>query len=97
MNSVSEKLQLLSKTQKEKELEYGEAYKRKGEVMLAIFGDGIVLNTKEDFNRYSVFEFMISKIIRYGNNFHCGGHEDSLNDISIYSQILKHLDEENTK
>jgi len=94
MNKVSENLKFLAYLQEEKEQEYGEAYKRKGRAMLAILGGGIALNTEDDFNRYSILEFMVSKIIRYGSNFHDGGHKDSLDDISVYAQMLSCLDEE---
>ena len=78
--TVSERIKKLSALQEEREFRYGEAYKQKGEVMENIFPSGARLD-------------MVSKIIRYANNFDVGGHADSLDDISVYAQMLREIDD----
>jgi hypothetical protein len=36
---------------------------------------------------------MASKLARYANNFFTGGHADSLEDISVYAQMLREVDD----
>tara|TARA_R110000796_G_scaffold100740_4_gene209410 strand:- start:654 stop:935 length:282 start_codon:yes stop_codon:yes gene_type:complete len=91
--TVSERIKKLSALQEEREFRYGEAYKQKGEVMENIFPSGARLDSETDFARYSILDFMVSKIIRYANNFDVGGHADSLDDISVYAQMLRELDD----
>ena len=89
---VSDKLRCLAAAQAKKEREYGEAYLLKGKVMLALFDGPVTLETESDYARYSIVDFMVSKMIRYASNFETG-HADSLDDIAIYSQMLQRLDE----
>ena len=35
---------------------------------------------------------IINKIARYAENFDKGGHDDSLNDISVYAAMLRSID-----
>ena len=73
---------------------YGESYKNFGTIVKALFPNGIVLKTVEDMNRWGVFQMMLSKLHRYANNFHAGGHSDSLIDLATYSAMLHELDTE---
>ena len=72
--------------------EYGESYKDFGSLMMEIFPEGITLKSSKDFSRYGIFNMMMSKIHRYSANWGKGGHSDSLDDLSVYSQMLKELD-----
>jgi hypothetical protein len=72
---------------------YGDDYLRAGTSLAAIFPQGVVLRTAEDFNRLALFIRVHDKLLRYANCFDDGGHQDSLDDISIYAQLLRHADE----
>lgn len=71
---------------------YGDNYKRFGPVMQLLFPDGLVLKTPEDHNRFGVFVQVVAKVTRYAENFTAGGHPDSLDDLTVYSQMLQELD-----
>lgn len=78
-----------------KNKEYGDSYKSFGKIMMAYFPNGVELKTKQDFTRYAILNIMIAKTDRYCKNFIGGGHEDSLTDLSIYSTMLKEIDNDN--
>lgn len=73
---------------------YGDNYKRFGQVMMHLFPSGVSLRTIEDHNRFGVFVQMVSKLTRYAEQFAKGGHSDSLDDLSVYSMMLRELDDE---
>ncbi len=74
---------------------YSDLHKRKGDVLVALFGYIPTPETIEDLNRLGLLNVMINKLLRYCENFDNGGHEDSIADLCIYSQMLKELDREN--
>ena len=80
---------------KEKSKEYGDSYKTFGKIMLSYFPYGLKLKTEKDFTRFGILNIMISKTDRYCKNFTNGGHQDSLLDLSIYSTMLKEIDNDN--
>jgi len=71
---------------------YGGSYKDFGNIMKALFPDGIHIDSAEDMNRFGVLHMMVSKLHRYCGNFDKGGHADSLTDLSTYSGMLNELD-----
>jgi len=72
---------------------YKDAAFRRGEIMLALFdGEMPDLKTEEDVNRYGIFQMIVSKLTRYAVTFENGGHEDSLDDLAVYSQMLAQYD-----
>jgi len=73
---------------------YGDTYKQQGGVMKELFPLEMRLRSTTDHNRYAIFQTMVSKMCRYAANFCEGGHEDSLDDISVYAMMLKELDVE---
>lgn len=73
---------------------YGDNYKLFGSVMRSMFPAGVFLESEDDFNRFGVFVQIIAKQTRYAANFMRGGHDDSLDDTSVYSMMLKELDAE---
>lgn len=93
-NKADAILDLASKTYRERHAVYGDNYKVVGEVMKALFPDGIDLKTVDDHNRFHLFMLQIVKITRYANNFEAGGHEDSQLDISVYAAMLVEVDRE---
>lgn len=90
--SVPDALAKLGDLYWQRNLVYGDDYKRHGEIMVALFPDGITLKTESDFNRWSCFKEMVTKLGRYAKNFERGGHAESLDDAAVYSQMLKELD-----
>lgn len=72
---------------------FGGAYKQQGHVLKTLFPEYINLSNHSDLSRFTIISTITSKLIRYCNNFENGGHEDSLNDISVYCAMLRELDE----
>ena len=72
---------------------YGDTYKRTGNAMNEIMPEKINLESKKDYTRMFILITIIGKIIRYSNNFSCGGHKDSLLDIITYSAMLMEVDD----
>ena len=75
-----------------KNKEYGNSYKDFGKIMMAYFPNGLELKSEKDFTRFTMLNIMISKTDRYCKNFK-KGHEDSLNDLSVYSAMLNETDQ----
>ena len=91
---VPKRLEKAAATFRERNAVYGSNYERFGKLMLAFFPGGLSLQSVDDFNRIGVFFHIADKLSRYANQFKQGGHEDSLDDISVYSMILQELDNE---
>lgn len=71
---------------------YGDTYKNFGKVMKGFFPGPITLSTEEEWNRMALFFHMGDKLARYAGAFFKGGHVDSLDDNSVYSQMLQEYD-----
>lgn len=78
---------------KAKGAEYGESYTTFGPFIAGLFPDGLTLATEADWGRFACLFEMVQKIHRYTQNFNRGGHADSLDDISVYAQMLARLDD----
>ena len=92
--TVPEMLREAAETYEERNELYGDNYKRFGEMMVSLFPRGLHITTIDDWNRLGVFVPIVSKISRYAENFKIDGHDDSLLDISVYSNMLRELDNE---
>ena len=92
MKTVPEMLRDAAGIYEQRNKIYGDNYKRFGKVMALLFPDGVTLKTEDDFNRFGIFVQLVSKETRYAENFLRGGHDDSLDDTSVYSMMLKELD-----
>lgn len=79
-------LEQMLATFKERNLLYGENYLALGRTMVAMFPDGIVLKTEEDFIKFHFLDWMLGKLTRYARNG-CT-HEDSILDASVYGAML---------
>lgn len=90
--TVPQRLEDLAELYNERGKVYGNDYKMHGDLMRLFFPNGLTLKTVDDFNRYGVFKELVTKINRYAKAYKDGGHEDSLNDISVYAQMLQELD-----
>lgn len=94
MKTVPELLREGANTYEERNKIYGDNYKRHGMVMQALFPEGVQLDTVEDHNRFGILTQMVAKLTRYCQNWHVGGHEDSLHDLMVYTPMLQELDNE---
>lgn len=96
MNPIEVRLRMLVELQKGRNTAYAETYKMKGDVMMAMFkGKMPVLDNELDINRYAMLDFIVSKLIRYTQNWE-EGHADSLDDVSVYCTMLNVLDKDLT-
>lgn len=91
--TVPEMLRNAAAIYEERNKVYGDNYKLFGHVMMAMLGQ-VDLRTPEDHNRFGILVQMVSKLTRYANNFAEGGHEDSLNDLAVYTLMLQELDQD---
>lgn len=94
MNKVSERLQELADLHEARNSNYDNAYKKHGAVMDALFPNGMILDSVEAHGRFGVLTLVVGKLVRYAGNFERSGHDDSLDDLSVYSQMLRELDQE---
>ncbi len=79
---------------KERNAVYGDTYKQFGKVMRGFFPSPLTLESEEDWNRMALFFHCADKLARYAGAFGRGGHVDSLDDLSVYSQMLQEYDAE---
>lgn len=94
MIKVSDSLRQSADVFEERGRVYGEAYKRFGPVMEALFPGGFYAFGPDAFNRLGVIVQIVSKLVRYTGTMKDGGHDDSLLDLSTYAAMLRELDAE---
>lgn len=94
VKSVPDALRDLGNLYAERNKLYGSNYKFFGNILHGIFPDGITLNGPEEFNRFALFLQLVHKISRYARSMPKNGHEDSLDDTSVYAQLLQEYDRE---
>lgn len=90
---VTQRLANLSNLYKSRVPVYGSSYLEHGNVLGSFFPNGVVLNSVEDMNRFVLLSEITQKLSRYAQNFHNNGHQDSMNDIGVYSQMINEFDE----
>jgi len=93
IRSAAQRLRGLAELREQRQRIYGDHFLGKGALLLALFPEGLVLRTEEDFTRAANLFQTIDKMARYCVNFTNGGHPDSLDDLSVYSQIQAYIDE----
>lgn len=72
---------------------YGGAYKQHGHVMAALFPNGTSALSALDQSRLANLNMIVGKLVRYCSNFNDGGHDDSMKDLAVYTQMQRELDE----
>jgi hypothetical protein len=93
VKSVSQAIHDLARIHEDRRSLYGEDFLHVGEVMLGLFPRGLTLRTAVDFNRFVLLVHQVTKVSRYAQCMARGqGHQDSLDDLSIYAQLLQHFD-----
>lgn len=90
--SVPQALNDLGSLFEERNILYKSNYLNFGKTLVGLLPDGITLKTEEDFNRFALFMQLVHKQSRYAHSILNGGHSDSLDDISVYSQMLQEYD-----
>lgn len=90
--TVPEMLMEAAEVYKQRQAIYGYNYLQFGHVMMALFPNGINIEDIDTWNRLGIFVQMITKVTRYASQFAEGGHDDSLLDLSVYSQMLREVD-----
>ena len=68
---------------------YGDNFRMVGRVMEAMFPNGVVLRTADDFNRWHLFELKIVKLTRFAISGLL--HVDSIHDDGVYSAMVEAL------
>lgn len=89
MKTAADILAEMADTFRERNKVYGDNYKRVGEVMVALFPEGVSLKTPEDFNTWHLFELMVVKLTRFANSGLT--HEDSIHDLAVYAAMVESL------
>jgi len=91
----SERLRALAKLYQQRNKVYGDNYLMSGHLLMALFPKGLTISTPEEFRRLYMFIHMLSKLDRYSRAVARGeGHPDSLDDLSVYSQMTRETDDE---
>lgn len=80
-----------AKTYSERNAIYKNSYIIHGDIMKALFPEGVVLSNPEDFRRFGIINGIVGKLNRYCRNFQEGGHEDSAHDLGVMGFILQEL------
>jgi hypothetical protein len=94
VKTVPELLRKSAKIYEQRNKVYGDTYKRFGKVMTGLFPTGMRCNSEEDFNRMGCLVQVVGKLVRYSAQFDRFGHEDSLEDLAVYTMMLQELDDE---
>jgi len=80
-------LEKMAETFRERNKIYGSNYNAVGEVMVALFPNGITLKTKEDFIKFHFMDWKVGKMTRFARTGMT--HLDSIHDEAVYSAMLE--------
>jgi hypothetical protein len=94
-SDVLEKINLIENLFLKKTAEYGRSEHHHGDILSVLFPEGVKIDP-EDFTRWNLYNFLLTKIIRYGLNFEVG-HPDSILDLIVYALMLMCEDERRRK
>lgn len=88
-NTPPEILERMASTYRERNKTYKDNYYRHGKVMIALFPDGVILNTERDFIMFGLLEQVVSKMTRFA----CSDlkHKDSIHDTGVYAAMIESL------
>lgn len=90
--SVPDALAKLGDIYRERNATYGNTYQNFGKVMKGFFPEPVTINTEEEWCRLALFFHCADKLARTASQLPGGVHEDSQNDLSVYSQMLQEYD-----
>ena len=80
-------LEKMAETFRERNKLYGSNYNAVGEVLIALFPEGVTLKTKEDFIRWHFMDWKVGKLTRFARTKMT--HTDSLHDDAVYTAMLE--------
>lgn len=89
--TTDEILQAAARTFKERAAVYRDNPVRYGNAMLALFPNGLQLNSAEDHHRFHLFALAVVKLTRYAVQWE-NGHQDSVRDAAVYLAMLEACD-----
>ena len=96
--TVDEALHKLADLYLDRNKLYRDNYKKFGALMVALQnfvpGGKFPTETEDDWNRLCMLFMLASKMSRYCANYTDGGHPDSLDDDTVYAQMLNEIDRE---
>lgn len=92
MNRVVAELEAAVVLFKERNLDYGNSFVTHGDILKALFPDGLHLMSADDFTRFGVFNAIVGKMNRQAANFDKGGHLDSMRDIIAFAAMQIEVD-----
>ena len=87
-NSPLRIIQEMHNTFKERNQMYGDSFQSVGEIIKILFPDGVKLSSVEEFRKFSAFNFIVVKIIRFAPYM---DHTDSIHDVGVYCAILESM------
>jgi hypothetical protein len=93
MQTPDERLLKAASLFKERNGQYKANYLRFGPTLAVMFPDGVRVQGAEELGRFLLFAHLFTKLTRYATNMNSGGHEDSLDDLSVYAMMLAEHDE----
>lgn len=93
MSKVGDQLRAMADLYDERNKLYKDNYMKFGRIMDALFPDGLMIKGVKDWNRLGMFVQVMSKQTRYAAQWDEGGHADSMDDTSVYAQMLREVDE----
>lgn len=89
MKTAADILAEMADTYRERNKVYGDNYKSVGAVMMALFPNGVKLETADQFNVWHLFELLVVKMTRFANSQLT--HEDSIHDLAVYAAMVESL------
>ena len=89
MKNAADILAEMADTFRERNKVYGDNYLRVGQVMTALFPNGVTIVNPAQFNVWHLFELMVVKLTRFANSGLT--HEDSIHDLAVYAAMVESL------
>lgn len=90
---VQERLRAAAALFEQRNRQYGNNYLLIGETLAAMFPNGLRIETPVEWQRLFTLVMMVMKNTRYAQNiFRLEGHDDSLDDITVYAQMGAYVD-----
>lgn len=93
VRSPDERLRDAARLFQDRNQEYGANYREWGAVMAAMYPQGLTVRTQEEWLRLCLQVVRVMKETRYAKNFVRGGHQDSMDDLSVYAMMAAEMDE----
>ena len=95
VKTATDILEEMAATHRQRNVIYKDNNKLVGAVMVAMFPEGVVLKSANDFNRWHNFELIVIKLTRFANSGLL--HKDSIRDAGVYAAIVESFTNKNSK